>query len=82
MQIFHDEDAEVYINGKLAAKVPGFTTGYVTVPVSKQAAAALKVGANTFAVHCKQTTGGQGIDVGIVEVVETDKSKSPSGKGK
>ena len=82
LRIYHDEDAEVYINGKLAAKVPAFTAGYVTVPVSKQAAAALKLGANTLAVHCKQTTGGQGIDVGIVEEVETDKSKSDSGRGK
>lgn len=61
----HDEDAEIYLNGVLAATVTGFTGDYKPVPISAAARAALKPGQNTFAVHVRQTVGGQSIDVGI-----------------
>jgi hypothetical protein len=66
LQIFHDEDAEVYLNGMLAAKLPSFITDYDDFEISKEAATVLQPGRNTIAVHCHQTSGGQGIDVGIL----------------
>jgi hypothetical protein len=66
LHVFHDEDAEIYLNGALAARLPGFITDYDEFDISAFAMSALHAGENTIAVHCHQTTGGQGIDVGIV----------------
>ena len=69
--VFHDEDVEIYVKGVLAGSAPGFFTSYDTLPVTPAAKALLKPGATiTLAAHCHQTTGGQGIDVGIADVDE------------
>ena len=69
--VYHDEDVEICVNGVLAAAESGFTTGYVTLEMRPAAQALLKPGAKiTLAVHCHQTEGGQGIDVGLANVVQ------------
>ena len=67
----HRPDVEVYVNGILAAQDGGFTTSYVPLELSREARALLQPGAKiTVAVHCHQTEGGQGIDVGLADVTE------------
>ena len=63
----HDEDVEVYVNGVLAASATGFTGDYARLPMSDTGRATLKPGPNVLAVHCRQTVGGQVIDVGIAQ---------------
>ena len=38
--IHHDEDAEIYVNGKLVSKLDGYTTAYGLVPLGPDAASA------------------------------------------
>ena len=64
--VHHDEDVEIYLNGVLAAKAPGYTTAYEPLSISSEARAALVRGANLIAIHCHQTTGGQYVDAGFV----------------
>jgi hypothetical protein len=63
--IHHDEDAEVYLNGQGVAVLKGFTQEYEIVPIEQRSA--LKTGQNVLAVHCRQTRGGQFIDVHVVD---------------
>jgi len=67
LRVYHDEDAEIYINGKLVKELSGYVTELINAPMGKEADA-LREGRNTVAVHCHQTKGGQGVDVGIVEI--------------
>jgi hypothetical protein len=76
--LYHDEDVQVYLNGVSAYSATGYITSYQTASINSQALAVLTPGATiTIAVHCHQTTGGQGVDVGIVNIVQYGQTSAP-----
>jgi hypothetical protein len=70
LKVHHDEDVEIYLNGVLAATAGGYTTQYENLPIHASARATLQPGKNLVAVRCRQTDGGQYVDVGLVSVRE------------
>ncbi len=70
LRVYHDEDAEIYLNGQLLADLPYYTTEYVDIPLDEAQQAALKPGRNTLGVHCKRVAFGGFCDVGVYGFVE------------
>lgn len=64
--IFHDEDTEVYVNGRKVWSRGGFNNSYESFDVTTALKAALQPGKNTLAVHTRQTGGGQFIDLAVL----------------
>ena len=78
LRYFHDDDVEIYLNGKLLHTAAGDVRTYRQRPVPKDRLGLFREGTNTLAVHCRQTGGGQGVDVGVrwIEVEEEEASES------
>ena len=83
LYLHHDENADIYINGILVLAITGYTQDYeLHSTPGADLRRVLKPGTNTIAVHCKQTSGGQYIDVGIVDLIPTTKgTKGTKGTG-
>jgi len=71
-----DEDGVVYLNGKPAAEMPGYTTRYESLEIDPAALATLKPGKNVLAVYAQQSYGGQYIDVGFTDTIPGAESLS------
>ena len=66
LDMFHDEDVTVYLNGREILKVGGFNTRYDLFAADVAAfKAALKPGRNVLAAEVKQTAGAQYFDCGL-----------------
>lgn len=72
LSILHDEDAEVYLNGAPVRSFKRFIKSYRLASLNDEALQLLRHGKNTIAVHCRQTTGAQYIDVGLIQMREAD----------
>ena len=62
-----DENATVYINGQLAAELPGFNAIYEEIALSPESKQSLKAGKNTIAVSVTNKAGGQYFDMGLIK---------------
>lgn len=65
----HDDEAELYINGVLAAKAIGYNAAYEHFDLSLAALKSLKSSGNVLALKCSQDKGGQYIDAGFDSMV-------------
>ncbi|HWE38110.1 MAG TPA: glycoside hydrolase family 2 TIM barrel-domain containing protein [Isosphaeraceae bacterium] len=65
LHVYHDEDVDVFVNGRPLFRARGFVTSYRDVPLDDAQKGLFLPGPNTIAVRCRQTGGGQGIDVGL-----------------
>ena len=66
MDIFYDEDPEIYVNGVQIFKTEGYSRGYDRVLIRKEdVKKAFKKGENVIAVGCKNKNGGAMIDLGF-----------------
>ena len=66
LNIHHDEEVQIYINGTKVLHRRGHVTNYHTILLRPKEQLPFQVGNNIIAVHCSQTGGGQYIDVGLV----------------
>ncbi|TKK70223.1 DUF4965 domain-containing protein [Ilyomonas limi] len=65
LKIQHDDNIEVYLNGKEIYEYKGWIHKYKYIPLSSFADA-LKKGTNILAIHIANTAGGSWLDEGLV----------------
>lgn len=67
LKMYHDDNVEVYLNGKQVYKENGYNGTYDFYPITNY----LVKGDNVLAVHCQNTSGGQGLDFGLANNIIT-----------
>ncbi|OOQ59876.1 glutaminase [Mucilaginibacter pedocola] len=65
LSLFHDDGAEIYLNGKLIYTAPGANGDLQMFELTESASSALKTGENVLAIHCVNTGGPGSLDVGL-----------------
>lgn len=68
LNLYHDDNVQVYINGVLAYRARGWNSAPALVEISDEAKAALKKGSNVLAIHCANTAGGAYLDAGLTDL--------------
>lgn len=74
LKLQHDDNVEVYINGKEVYHVKGWTGKFIYIPI-EQASSVLKQGTNLLAIHVANTAGGAWLDAGIEQEPEESKNQ-------
>ncbi|TWJ01698.1 uncharacterized protein DUF4964 [Mucilaginibacter frigoritolerans] len=70
LKISHDDDADVYLNGKKVYSKTGVVNDYGMVPITEK----LINGENILAIHAVNTGGGARFDIGFVDEEENPSS--------
>ncbi|AIM38488.1 glutaminase [Sphingobacterium sp. ML3W] len=64
LKMNHDDNIEVFLNGKMVYEKTGWTNSFQYLPINK---ADLKVGENVIAIKLANTAGGRFLDFGLVD---------------
>jgi len=64
LKLNHDDNIEVFLNGKQVYEKTGWTHNFQYLPIDK---AHLKAGQNILAIHLANTAGGRFLDFGLVD---------------
>ena len=71
LNMFHDEDVVVWLNGERLFCAKGYNSAYEPFPVDAELfSRLLRSGANTLAVEVRQTVGGQYFDLSLEAEME------------
>lgn len=65
LRYYHSGDTKIFVNGKSLIKLTGSTPGYRELTLGKKQMALFHKGANTIAVHCRNGSGRQALDLGL-----------------
>lgn len=79
LKINHDDNIEVYLNGKKVYQKEGWTTSFQYYPLHKSN---LKKGQNVIAIHLANTTGGSYLDFGLADKQKDNNAKIKLAKQK
>ncbi|UYQ94965.1 DUF4965 domain-containing protein [Chitinophaga horti] len=72
LKLNHDDNIEVFLNGKQVYDKVGWTSTFQYHPLSTSD---LKTGQNIIAIHLKNTAGGRFLDFGLVDKVKDNTEK-------
>jgi hypothetical protein len=82
LKINHDDNIEVYLNGKKIYSKEGWTNNFQYVALSNNDKSALKSGSNVIAIHLLNTAGGRFLDFGLVDKLKDNAEKVQIAKQK
>ncbi|WP_157492790.1 glutaminase family protein [Echinicola pacifica] len=69
LNIHHDDNVEVFINGIKAYEKIGWVNAPIQITLPEEVKESLHKGTNVLAIHCENTRGGAFLDAGILEVI-------------
>ena len=70
LNICHDDNVEVYLNGKEIFKKKGWTDKYLKLKTAVNLRSLLRKGKNVLAIHVANTAGGAFLDAGLIQASE------------
>ncbi|KLT66258.1 glutaminase family protein [Pedobacter sp. BMA] len=82
LKINHDDNIEVFLNGKKVYDKEGWTNSFQYIALSNSGKNALKAGQNVIAIHLLNTAGGRYLDFGLVNKEKDDAQKVQLAKQK